>query len=284
MLVTLPNNINTLRNPVRTVRPVRPPRKDEVAYYQAIDSLNTGLIETTNKVNVLIAAGASPEYIRLVMEDSYKQQSTKYSLAAPIIAGTFIYGLNKSNKTRVESTIAAALNTQPPTIKIIDPENMDTFIRESIAENVRLIKTIPNTYFNDVGQAIYQHFSGIPIDGGITQRLSTIGGITQTRAAFIARDQTAKLNGQLTRYRHESVGIIKYKWRNAQDQRVVGNPAGLYPKPTKGHGNHWEREDTIYYYNRPPADGNPGYAYNCRCYAEGVLDTRELNVLYSDNE
>lgn len=284
MLVALPPSVAKIKQPIRTVQPARAPRKDEIEYFNAINSLNTSLIETTNRVNALIEAGASPEYIRLVLQESYTKENTKYSLAAPTIAAIFVYALSSSNKKKVESTIAYSLNTAPADIKTIDPDSLDSFIKESIAENVRLIKTIPNIYFNDVGEAIYKHFSGIPIDGGITERLSTIGGTTQTRAAFIARDQTAKLNGQLTRYRHESVGIKKYKWRNSRDQRVVGNPAGLYPKPHKGHGNHWVREGVVYYYNRPPADGNPGYPYNCRCYAEAILDTRDLNVLYSEHE
>lgn len=284
MLLTLPTSALTLRKPIRTVMPVRAFRKDEIEYYGALNDLNQDLYATNNRIKALIASGASSAYIRYILQQEYDKQNTKYSLAAPVIAATFIYALSKSNKTRVESTLAGALNTTPTEVKTVDPKEVDDFIKESIAENVRLIKTIPNIYFNDVADALYKHFSGAPLPEGITERLSAIGGVTKNRAAFIARDQTSKLNGQLTRYRHESVGITKYKWRNSQDQRVVGNPSGLYPKPTRGHGNHWEREGKTYYYNKPPADGNPGFAYNCRCYAEAILDTAELNVLYSANE
>jgi uncharacterized protein with gpF-like domain len=284
MLLSLPSNFSTLRRPIRAVQPVRISRRDEVDYYVALNALNKGLYETNNRVKVLIEAGASAAYIRYVLQQEYDRQQSKYSIAAPAIAAAFIYALSRSNKKRVEATLAAALNAEPAEIKVIDPPAMDEFIKESIAENVRLIKTIPNIYFNDVSSALYKHFSGAPLPEGITERLSAIGSITKNRAAFIARDQVSKLNGQLTRYRHESVGIYKYNWRNSQDQRVVGNPTGLYPKPTKGHGDHWSREGKLYYYNNPPADGNPGYAYNCRCYAEGVLDTAELNVLYSKHE
>jgi hypothetical protein len=280
MLVALPPSALKIRQPIRTVQPARAPRKDEIEYFNAINSLNGTLIETTNRVNALIEAGASPEYIRLVLQESYTKENNKYSLAAPTIAATFLYALSSSNKKKVESTIAYSLNTSPSEIKTLDPQDLDAFIKESIAENVRLIKTIPNIYFNDMGEAIYKHFSGVPIDGGITERLSTISGVTQTRAAFIARDQTAKLNGQLTRYRHESVGIKKYKWRNAQDQRVVGNPAGLYPKGHKGHGNHWVREGVVYYYNRPPADGNPGYPYQCVLGGSNLDSSTFINTFY----
>lgn len=284
MLLTQPSSVTTLRKPVRTVAPVRIQRRDEVDYYSTLDDLNQGLYATNLKIKALIESGASSTYIRYVLQQEYAKQSTSYSLAAPAIAAAFVYALSRSNKKRVESTLAAALNTKADEIKTVDPKDVDDFIKESIENNVRLIKTIPNIYFNDVSEAIYAHFTGAPLPEGITERLSTIGGIPKSRAAFIARDQTAKLNGQLTRYRHESVGIKKYTWRNSQDQRVVGNPAGLYPKPTRGHGNHWEREGKVYYYNKPPADGNPGFAYNCRCYAEAILDIAELNVLYNANE
>lgn len=89
------------------------------------------------------------------------------------------------------------------------------------------------------------------------------------KAMLAARAHVAAFNGRITQLRQESVGVREYVWRNAQDQRVRGNPAGLYPDAKH---NHWNKEGKKYHWNKPPKDtGHPGSEYLCRCYAEPVL-------------
>ena len=88
------------------------------------------------------------------------------------------------------------------------------------------------------------------------------------RARFIARDQTAKLNGALTQRRQTQTGVTHYIWRDSRDERVRGNPGGLYPnaKPS-----HWARNGERFAWANPPEGGHPGRDYNCRCTAEPDL-------------
>ncbi|MNE68328.1 Phage Mu protein F like protein [compost metagenome] len=118
--------------------------------------------------------------------------------------------------------------------------------------------------------------------GGVSlqDRLKKIGNISKNRAKFIARDQTAKLTGDLNQLRQADNGIEEYIWRNAGDQRVVGNPGGLYPKGNRAHGNHWEREGKTFRWDSPPSDGAPGHAPNCRCYAAPKLDLEKIKAQY----
>lgn len=104
-------------------------------------------------------------------------------------------------------------------------------------------------------------------------------GISYRRARIIARDQTAKLNSSLTQGRMTNAGMETYIWDTAQDERVRGDPSGLYPKALPSHfvmqGKicRWD-DPTVWLENgewvKRPGDApyfHPGMAIMCRCVA-----------------
>lgn len=54
----------------------------------------------------------------------------------------------------------------------------------------------------------------------ITNNIENSFGITRRHARLIARDQTTKLNGSLTKLRQQEVGITTYEWQTSGDERV----------------------------------------------------------------
>ena len=60
-------------------------------------------------------------------------------------------------------------------------------------------------------------------------------GISTRRAAIIARDQTAKLNSDLSKGRMEQAGIETYIWSTSMDERVRGLPGGKYATAVPSH-------------------------------------------------
>jgi SPP1 gp7 family putative phage head morphogenesis protein len=94
-------------------------------------------------------------------------------------------------------------------------------------------------------------------------------GFGLRRAAFIARDQAAKFNGELNRYRQQGMGVTEFIWSTRRDTRVRGNPDGKYPnaKPS-----HWAREGKTYRWNDPPDGEWPGIPIGCRCVAKAVIE------------
>lgn len=100
--------------------------------------------------------------------------------------------------------------------------------------------------------------SGTDLQKGVFQKV-------ETRARLIARDQVAKLNGNLMRLRQTNLGITHYIWRTSLDERV---------RPT-----HAALEGKRFAWDNPPDVGNPGEDYQCRCTAEpdftDLLDTKE---------
>lgn len=116
---------------------------------------------------------------------------------------------------------------------------------------------------------------------------------TMNKARFLARQETNLVMAAVRDERYKDAGIKVYKWSNSGDVRVVGNPSGKFPDPTKGHGNHWVMggkyckldDPTVYADSLEDAKaGNwkskssigadnlhPGQAFQCRCTSIPVV-------------
>lgn len=80
----------------------------------------------------------------------------------------------------------------------------------------------------------------------------------ESRADFIAHDQTQKIASKIVEKQQLDAGVTKYVW-NHSFQR---NP----------RRHHVERQGNVYEWAKPPRDGHPGHAYNCRCTAAAYLE------------
>lgn len=105
-------------------------------------------------------------------------------------------------------------------------------------------------------------------------------GISTRRAAIIARDQTAKLNADLSQDRMEQAGIETYIWSTSMDERVRGLPGGKY---ADSRTSHYVMEGLICRWDDPTKYRNasgewvprpmgapllhPGQDIMCRCVA-----------------
>ena len=258
-----------------------PTRADAITYAKSLISLNKNLKDISKSPNDLIVAGATPQEVRDFLNTNHDKMTSKYNKAALLLATAFISKLNKRNKSKNENIFAKALNVEIGDLKILDTAQIVDARELAILENVQLIKSIPQEYFTKVVDAISRNFKGIAQDDAKTLagRLQNIGNITQRRAVFIARDQTAKVNSALTQARHQAAGVNKYSWSTSKDNRVVGTPGGKWPKATRAHGNHYKRQGDIFYYNDPPPDGHPGEAPGCRCKPVAIIDPQDLLIV-----
>jgi SPP1 gp7 family putative phage head morphogenesis protein len=109
----------------------------------------------------------------------------------------------------------------------------------------------------------------------IRDRIQARMNVVRSRAELIARDQTLKLYGQIQEERQTQAGIEEYTWSTSLDERVRGNPSGIYPK---SHGNHWKLEGRTFRWDDPPVvdektgrKEHPGGDFQCRCAAIPVL-------------
>lgn len=139
-------------------------------------------------------------------------------------------------------------------------------IRDFSAENVALIKSIPDTYFGDVEKVLTRGLNAGQRAPAIAAELEERLGVAEDRARLIARDQVGKFFSSLNETRHRGLGLNRYVWRTSNDERV---------RP-----EHAELNGQVFSYDDPPVvDGeavNPGDAILCRCWADPVLDDDQI--------
>ena len=225
-------------------RSVRGDRAD--AYSDSVDML-------FQLLRAAFALQFSDQYLRNIAQ----QQAEKLS--------TF----NKQNMTRLlANAIGVEVFFAEPWLKA----EMETFVKM----NVDLIKTVPATYFNQIEQAVLRAVqSGTRVED-LKDEIESRFQPAMNHSELIARDQTLKFNGNLNKLRQTELGIDKYIWSTSKDERVRGNPEGLYPNADP---SHFELEGTVQSWDDPPEPGHPGEDYQCRCvpipYLEGLGDEGE---------
>ena len=132
-----------------------------------------------------------------------------------------------------------------------------------IAENTRLINTIPQQYLGDVEGIIRRGVAQGLAPKELAKQIESRFDVTMNRAKIIARDQTSKANSALTEYRQKDLGVESYTWMSSDDARV--------------RATHRKADGNEYRWDSPPAftDGHPGQAVMCRCWARAVWPDAE---------
>lgn len=91
-------------------------------------------------------------------------------------------------------------------------------------------------------------------------------GVTQSKARFLARQETGLFMSKFRQQRFGEAGVKRYRWNATRD--------------SKTRHDHRKLNGQIFYYSQPPvvdsATGrraNPGEDFNCRCVDEPVLES-----------
>ncbi len=85
-------------------------------------------------------------------------------------------------------------------------------LKASIAENVSLIKSIPDQYHKQVEGAVMRSITSAQGGEQLVPFLKKYRGITERRARNIAGDQWIKAYSSINRVRMQKLGIRKYEW------------------------------------------------------------------------
>lgn len=141
---------------------------------------------------------------------------------------------------------------------------------EVIRKNSELISSLPDDIARHVSQkAASKAIAGVRAESIVNEIREYAPNITETRAQLIARTETAKAQSAVTEIRSQELGVNWYIWRTSEDQRV--------------RSSHKHMEGVVCQYSSPPSPEqligeppvgyyNPGGIWNCRCYAEPVID------------
>lgn len=132
------------------------------------------------------------------------------------------------------------------------------FLSASIAQNVSLIKSIPEEYFTKVQGAVLRSITDGKGLEDLVPFFADQEGVEERRAKNIAIDQTHKAYNGLNRERMKSVGVREFEW--------IHSGGGIHPRVM-----HQDMNGKIYRFDRLPIieengeRGIPGQAINCRC-------------------
>jgi SPP1 gp7 family putative phage head morphogenesis protein len=137
-------------------------------------------------------------------------------------------------------------------------------IRAARERNILLVENAHRVYAKQVREIVEDPATlGMRVKA-IKERLIERGDVSQSRAELIARDQTLKLNGQITATRQMRAGVESYVWSTSQDERVREEHAAL--------------EGQTFSWVAPPEVGHPGQDFQCRCVAIPVV--QELDAVF----
>ena len=141
-------------------------------------------------------------------------------------------------------------------------------------QNVELISTIPNDTLAKMREIVYNGYISGKTTTRMLKEIQRAYKVELKHARLIARDQTAKLNGQIQRHQQIDAGITEYIWCTSGDERV--------------RDSHKALDGKKFSWDNPPlnSDGracHPGEDYQCRCIGRPVFNSSNLNLPIDDS-
>lgn len=142
-------------------------------------------------------------------------------------------------------------------------------LEEWIDHNIGLIVTMPQSSLGQMKDIVREGFLTGKRTKDITKEIQDTYHRTKRHAQLLARDQTAKLNGQLTEAQQRDAGVSEYVWSTCGDSRV--------------RKSHHKLHGKRYSWNDPPevTPGrhlHPGQDYQCRCRALPVFNLEGVEL------
>lgn len=218
------------------------------------------LIETRQDSTEFVVDGIFDNIKRMFNAIKSKAEMVFSERKKHTAAQKFVNNINLFNKHNIEKQLA---------VKGIDPTKrepwLDTFLNNKIKDNVSYIKNIEEEYLSDIEKVVHDGVKEGRTAKQIRKQLVERAEVAESRAQFIAVDQTGSILGQMTAERHQQIGVDKFKWLTSHDERV--------------RDSHKALSNKVFSYDDPPtANGRvilPGEDYRCRCVAIPVFDDEE---------
>lgn len=187
----------------------------------------------------------------------YRRFERLFEQKAPRIIDDMLNGVDRNSAHQVTKSLTELSGG----LKITPNAEVSARLAEAARENVALIKSIPEEYFERVTQALIEsQTKGVDL----VAELQKIDGITERRARFIADDQTRKVFNSLNAKRMASAGVTKGEW--------IHSGGGLHPR--EAHLN-FDGEEFDLAQGAPVGDDGgyvmPGEEPNCRCTFRPLL-------------
>ena len=99
----------------------------------------------------------------------------------------------------------------------------------------------------------------------IVKQIQRAYSVDRRHAQLLARDQIAKLNGDITQQQQQDAGVVEYVWSTSGDSRVRPSHAALNHKRFR-----WDDPPVVD--EKTGRRCHPGKDYQCRCCALPVFN------------
>ena len=260
-------------NKPKTLKAIQPNRGVEAKYRKELQRLlgemsasveywlTAGYRKHPPRVAALVdvAQDASPSNeIKKILDELAKRWLKKFDDAAPKIADAYLQGMFKAS----DSAMRKALKDAGFAVDFKMTRAVRDAFDASLAENVGLIRSIPEKYLQQVEGAVMRSYAAGRDLETMVKDIKKIYPVTNRRAELIARDQSNKANAVANRTRQLELGITEAIWMHSH--------AGKTPRP-----DHVAANGKVYNI----AEGckisgeyvQPGEMINCRCTSRPIL-------------
>jgi SPP1 gp7 family putative phage head morphogenesis protein len=252
-------------------------------YARALESLVEQMtMETFKAIKQLFNRGFAREYFasdesiasqaRILMNALTTKFLGLFSSKASSLSESMLNGQEKTSKSNLHSSLQELSGGLSLKTSVVSSE-LEEVITASVAENVDLIKSIPEKYFTQVTGSVMRSITSGQGIKDLIPEIRKYDGMTYRRARLIALDQTRKAYNSINKQKMLSLGIKKFEW--------LHSAGGQHPRKS-----HEAISGQIFSFDTleaeqaklgvPPEDrGLPGYPPNCKCVMGPVLDFLE---------
>lgn len=258
--------------------PIRPSAPVEQRYAHQMDVLIRDMItdvaremrewDNTDGTQTYFAADAGiTDDIRIRFKSLWKKWEQLFAQKATNIVGVFIEQSNRTNEASVNASLKKLSGGLSLGVRKLDYDSQQV-LKAAAAENVSLIKSIPQEYLNRVEGAVYRSITHPEGRDYLIKEIKRTNQVTTKRANMIAGDQTRKVNMALTAGRMKKVGVKKFEWVHVPSSHPRKLHVHLNGKICK-----WDDPPVIQ--RNPTIKGYPAQLINCKCQAIPVFDFEE---------
>ena len=260
---------------MRALRPVRPPVAIEREYHKKLKallqemdrSLYWWLRAEYRKAEPEIVGDSAMTDLRTKLKKLVREWMKKFSDKAKEIATWFASKVQGFTTNNLQQQMQRSkLNKLGFDLKFTYHSQKERAVFSSIVEqNVNLIKSIASEHLTQVQGIVLRGIETGHDLSRMTEDLQSSFGVSERRAAMIARDQTAKASNNLSRQRLMDYGVTKGKWMHTSSGKTYRD-------------SHVEMDGEIYDIEQGCYDDDygdyvqPGELVNCHCVCIPVID------------
>lgn len=210
------------------------------------------------------AADAAPKSTTVLLKRVMAEWAKKWNTRLETLADRLATQFADKSFSATQSAMRDSFRTAGLTVRFQPTAAAKEAYRAVVAEQVNLIKSIPQQYLKDVQTTVYQNVMRGSDLSNMSEQIKQKYGVTYRRASLIARDQNNKAKAVIENTRRQELGITEAIWQHSN--------AGKEPRPThvSMNGKRYKLSEGMY----DSAEGKfiwPGELINCRCTSKSII-------------